>query len=575
LAVIYFKEFGMNKCSALRRRALSILGILSLVLTSTIVSPPVIIAQEAAPSTQEPAKPSATADLPPLPLSPVEKAERDKTSLRLSLKDVTKLALQNNLDIAIEDTNEAASQQKIIQAYGAYDPAFNFSLGVNSRKSANTNLASASSQASYSTSKTFNWDLSFSQPVKSGGTFEANLTSRRNSSDQAFQLLNPSYGTTAAVSFTQPLLRNFRVDSNRTQIKLRNLDLKLSDSQFKKTVTDKIADIQSQYWELVSAIRDFDIKRNSVKLGQITLRDNRKKVEVGTLAPIGITEAEAELARRELNLISSEETILRQENALRQLISNDRKSDIWNKVIIPTDSPDFQEYKVGLETAIEAALKNRPELEQYDIQINQSDLNLQNNRNSRKWKVDLVGQFGSGGDAGTPRPNSNQPDIRIGGLGTAWYNLFTEGLTNWSLSVDVSVPLRNRNADSQIAQQQISIQQQIMQRKNMEQSIQVEIRNAIQQLDTNRKQVDTAKKSKQLSQEQLDGEQKRFQAGLSENFRVLDRQDQLAQAEASELQNLINYKKSVINLQKAMNSLLEANEFEIAKERAESIATAK
>ncbi len=194
--------------------------------------------------------------------------------------------------------------------------------------------------------------------------------------------------------------RNLRIDSTRGNIKLVNLDLESTDSKFKQKVTETIANIQQQYWDLVSAIRDYDIKRNSVKLGQITLRDNKKKVDVGTLAPIAITEAQADLKSRELNLISSEEQILRQENTVRQLVSNDRNAEIWSKVIIPTDEPDFVEYKVDLNTAIDTALKKRPELEQFDIQLKQSDINLKMTENSRKWQFDIAGQFGSTGVSG-------------------------------------------------------------------------------------------------------------------------------------------------------------------------------
>ena len=112
------------------------------------------------------------------------------------------------------------------------------------------------------------------------------------------------------LSFTQPLLKNLRIDSTRSNIKLVNLDLKNTDSQFKQKVTDTMSNIQTQYWSLVSAIRDYDIKRNSLQLAQINLRDNRKKVEVGTLAPIDVTDAEATMSSREVDLISSEETLL-------------------------------------------------------------------------------------------------------------------------------------------------------------------------------------------------------------------------------------------------------------------------
>ena len=570
---------------------ISMLGIISLVFTLTIVPSPVIMAQEAAADSQEAAKTSANSDLPPLPLSPIEIAEKDGSALRMSLKDITKLALQYNLDIAIQDTNEEISQQKILQAQGDYDPKLTGTLGVQSRKTANQSTYQYSA-AKYNQNDNATWNFSFQKTVKTGGTFQAQWNSSRQESNSTSNLFNPNYGATASVQFTQPLWRNLKIDSTRGNIKLVNLDLESTDSKFKQKVTETIANIQQQYWDLVSAIRDYDIKRSSVKLGQITLRDNKKKVDVGTLAPIAITEAQADLKSRELNLISSEEQILRQENTVRQLISNDRNSEIWSKVIIPTDQPDFVEYKVDLNTAIETALQKRPELAQYDIQLRQSDINLKMTQNSRKWQVNLIGQFGSQGTAGpqsyllnnyTGEPqldeNGNKipsiPPYLVGGLGHAYKTVFTEGFTTWQVSFQLDIPLRTRNLDSQYAQQKVQRQQTLMNRRSQEQNIQVEIRNAVQKLKTNRQQVEQAKMQQQLSKEQLDGEVKRYDAGLSENFRVLDRQNQLAMSENTYLVNLINYKKAIIALQKAMYTLLESNEFEIAKSSAGNVPDLK
>jgi outer membrane protein len=560
---------------------ISMLGIMSLIFTLTIVPSPVIMAQQAAADSQEATKKSADSDLPPLPLSPIEIAEKDGSALRMSLKDITKLALQNNLEIAIQDTNEELSQQKILQAYGDYDPKLTGTLGVQSRKTANQSTYQYST-GKYNQNDTATWNFTFQKTVKTGGTFQAQWNSSRQQSNSTSNLFNPNYGATASVQFTQPLWRNLKIDSTRGNIKLVNLDLESTDSKFKQKVTETMANIQQQYWDLVSAIRDYDIKRSSVKLGQITLRDNKKKVDVGTLAPIAITEAQADLKSRELNLISSEEQILRQENTVRQLVSNDRNSEIWSKVIIPTDQPDFVEYKVDLNTAIETALKNRPELAQFDIQLRQSEINLKMTQNNRKWQFNLIGQFGSQGTAGpqsyllnnyTGEPqldaNGNKipsiPDYLVGGLPHAYKTVFTEGFTTWQVSFQVDIPLRTRSLDSQFAQQKIQRQQTLMNRRSQEQNIQVEIRNAVQKLKTNRQQVEQAKMQQQLSKEQLDGEVKRYDAGLSENFRVLDRQNQLAMSENTYLVNLINYKKAIIALQKAMYSLLESNEFEIAK----------
>jgi outer membrane protein TolC len=294
------------------------------------------------------------------------------------------------------------------------------------------------------------------------------------------------------------------------------------------------------------------------------------------------------MSSREVDLISSEETLLSQENALRALISSNRSSDIWSKVIVPTDTPEFKEYKVDPEEAITTALANRPELEQSQISVSRLDINKQVAKNNRKWQVDVTAQYGNAGTAGPQSyrvdPNTgipvrdpitgdlipNTPPNFVGGIWTAYKNVFTEGFYNWQISANLSIPLRNRSVDAQIAQIDIQRRQELMRRKQTEQSIQVDVRNALQQLETRRNQVKSAEAGRRFSKERLDGEEKRFQAGLSQNYLVLQRQDEFARAEYTYLQAQINYKKSIITLQKAMYTLIESNDFEIAKESSEN-----
>jgi len=202
-----------------------------LVLIFTLIPSPVILAQQAAALAQEGAKQSTTEELPPLPLSPIEKAQKDGTALPISLKELTKLALQNNLDIAIQDTNEQLSQQKILQAFGDYDPKLTGQLGVQSRKTANQSTYQYSAEK-FNKNDTATWNFTFQQTVKTGGTFQAQWNSSRQESNSTSNLFNPNYGATASVQFTQPLWRNLKIDSTRKNIKMVNLDLKTSDSQF-------------------------------------------------------------------------------------------------------------------------------------------------------------------------------------------------------------------------------------------------------------------------------------------------------------------------------------------------------
>ena len=512
-----------------------------------------------------------------LPLSPIEQAEKDGTALRLSLKDLTRLALQNNLDIAISDTNEELFHQRIVQSHGPYDPALSVGLGYQSNKRPNTNLTNRSTRGDFNTTNLANWNFQFTQNIPTGGGIVGTYNSNRSDTNQQFALFSPQYTTSLNLQITQPLNRNRRIDQIRGAIRLANLDTKINDSQFKQTVSSTIANIQGMYWDLIGAIRDFTIKRDSVKLAQISLQNNIKEVEIGVQPNISITEARAEMANREVDMITSRNSIVVAENNLRAAIAPDRNAEIWQKVVVPTDTPDFRDYPVVLDQAIAAALQNRPELEQFGLQLEENAVNHRLGQNQKKWQFDLVASIGTAGVAGPQSvdPETGQPLIvpsLIGGIGVANSTLFTGGFTNWFTGFNIQIPLRNRSLDAQLAQLQIQRQQVEMNRTNTEQKIMVQVRNSIEDLETNKQRVKTAQVALQLSSEQLDGETKRFMAGMSQNFLVLQRQQDLANAKGVELQALIAYNKSIINLQQAMYTLLESNDFQIAK--ATSHATA-
>jgi outer membrane protein TolC len=516
---------------------------------------------------QQPVKPGAMPAIT-LPQSPIEEAEKSGSALPISLKELTRLALQNNLDIAISDTNERLFKQRVVQAFGPYDPALAITLGTQSTRRPNTNLTNQSTQGNFNKTSQAIWNFQFTQNLPTGGGITGTYDSSRNVTNQQYALFGTQYSTSLTFQVTQPLLRNRKTDQIRGTIKLANLDTRMNDSQFKQMVTGTIATIQGMYWDLVGAIRDYEIRRDSVKLAQISLDNNIKKVEIGVQPKISITEARAEVANRQVTLITARKAIIVAENNLRAVISPDRNAEIWQKVIVPTEAPEFQEYKAEVESAIQTALKNRPELEQFNLQSEENSINLDLSKNSRKWQVDAVGSFGTIGAAGivNTRVDQNTADPRlIGGIGIANTKLFTGGFTNWFAGVNFVIPLRNRAADSQIAQLKIQRQQIDLNRANTEQRIAVQVRNAIEDLEANKQRVQTAQAALQLSQEQLDGETMRFTSGMSQNFLVLQRQQDLANAKNIELQALIAYKKSVIQLQQAMYTLLESSDFVVRK----------
>jgi len=529
---------------------------LGLILTITILPFPSAMAQGTAASDD---------GLPPLPLSPIERAQQNGTALPLSLTELTKLVLQNNLDIAIQDTNEEDRRLALQGSYGAYDPTLSASFSTGSSRTVSTSNYDTSLSSANTIRDTLNWSFNGSKAfMKTGGTLSATWSSDRTGTNSNMSAFNPSYGSSLRFQYRQSLWRNLRLDNTRNQIRLNNLNIEQNDIQFKQSVTNTIASVQQRYWDLVSAIRNYDIQRNAVKLGQINLRDQRRRLEVGTVAPIEVTTAEASVTSRELNLITAEDRILQTQNQLRQLVSSDRNSDIWKRVIVPTDLPDFREYKIDADTAVAIALQNRPEMETSRITVTRLDMQNQLSRENRKWGVDLNTSFTLSGSGGQNDSDRYKPNV-IGGLPTIYKLLFTDPGTNWNVGLTINVPLKSRQLETQLAQQEISKRQELMRRRQQEQNIQVEVLNALQSLQSSHRQITAAEVARRVAEEQYEGELKRNEAGLSQNFRVLEVQQQLSDREYQELQALISYKQAVITLQRVMYNLLDASEFTIAR----------
>ncbi len=550
----------------------SILTILAITLILTSVPSWGAIGQDQqvqAQAAQQPAQqpPAQTATMPDIKVpvvsldGPIQRAEKDGTALRLSLRDTIKMALQANLDIAIADTNEDKLTQSLQSARAAYAPTMSGRFSWNSSRSLNFNAYDAS-KTSIVSSLSHQWSTSIQQAVPVGGSFSFQLQGGRSDSTRGNLLANPSYSSGYSLSYTQNLLRDFRIDSNRNGIKVANLNLKANDSQFKQSVSQVVQSVESAYWDLVSAIGAYDIAKSAVLSARLSVEQNTKKRDIGTIAPIDVVSSLSQQANREVQLLSQEDGIQRAENSLRTLISKDRSADIWGQTIVPTDQPEVAEFTMDLSTAIQTALKNSPTLEQADINLQITDMQLALNRNAKKWGLSVTGSL-SGASSGVPDNNPNYPAKLWGGLGTSYLYMFNTTPPSWSFSVNLNIPISHMATDAQLATTRINRDNQIMQRVKSEQSIIVSVRNALQQLNTARRQIDTADIGVQLAQAQLDAEQKRLEAGLSQNFQVLQAQDNLSSAKNSALTSRINYRKAILNLQQAMFTLLDASNIDV------------
>ena len=511
------------------------------------------------------------------PESYVERVRREGAFLELTLNDAIKLALSNNLEITIENYNEEIHRQRMVGTKGFYDPVLNFTVGWNSLTIPTTSVLDAGRGIAERSSDNFAWNSALEQNFPGGGSFNVGFDNQRFSSNSTFSFINPRFGSDFAISLRQPLWRGFKRTETDRQLKLVNLDSQINDSQFEQRVSEIVQEAQNQYWELVFSIANHETRRHSVELAIIQHQNNQKRVRIGVAAPIEITSSHAEVASREQEMIQSEVDIIRAQNGLKRLLAPDPKASIWNLVLISIDCPQSQEVRITLEEAIETAISRRQELEQVRLEIERNEVDRSFYQKEGKPRIDLRADFGSRGASGrvfsgvggffggtgVPEVDENNPSF--GNLTKAWGQTFGFDFTNWGIFADVRIPLRDRSNAAQLAQVAIRERQLLSRLKDQQQMVIVDVRNAFESIVTQKKRSEAARLAGRLSEEQLEGENKRFQAGLSTNFEVLRFQRDLVQAVSQELRAEIDYQLALVSLQKAMYVITDANDIRIAR----------
>src|SRR5439155_196307 len=403
--------------------------------------------------------------------------------------------------------------------------------------------------------------------------------------------LNPQYPTALTFSFTQPLARGLRFDLPRRQIEVAKKNLSLTDAQFRQRAIGVITSVQRTYWDLVFALRNLQIQRDSLTDARAQLEHNRRLVTEGSLAPIDVVAAETQVANFEQAEFAALEDVTRTENNLKNLIAENQQAPLWNVSVVPTDNVDLSAPQLSLPDAMQAAKENRPELKQSDLtrKINQLDQTLY--RDLTKPEIDLVGSYGAVGNAGTltttvspftlstnnlsarvnqlsalaglpslpPAPASAIPSNLIGGYGQSLSNLGSNQFNNFRVGVSISLPLRNRTAEGQLAHSLIEGKRIATQRQQLEQLIQVDVRNALQTLTTTQARVRSAAIARDNAEQQYESEKRKLDAGQSTVFLVLQRQTALAVARGNELRAQTDLNKAIAELQHATGNSLAAN----------------
>lgn len=505
--------------------------------------------------------------------------------LSLSLTDAIRLALENNADIEIERINAKQAGFDLTIANGAYDPI----IGLNhsfSRQNVPITSSLGGSTTGVVTNKNISTDFSFRGFLPhSGATYDITASELRADTTSFFATLNPQTTTTLNFTLRQPLLRNRQIDDNRRRIRVAQRNLDITDAQFRQRIIDIIAQVERAYWELVFARQSVVIAQDSVKLAETQYERVRRLIDAGSQAPVDLIQVETQLQLRKENVLGVLDSISKAENNLKLLILPDRNAAEWSQALVPTDLPMVKPVSLDLDSTVSRALSNRPEIKQLDVQKELINDNLKYLHNQTKPQVDIVATYGLTGLAGAqvstsnpfsagaliapltqrvnlistqlnlaplpPTPAATQPGFLVGGIGQSLGNLFANRFNTFRVGVQILWSVRNQSVTGQIGRNELEIRKAGLQRQRLVTSIEAEVRNALQSLNTTQQRIETTRAARTAAEKQLDSEQRRYEAGLSTNFLVLTRQQELSEVRGRELKALTDYDKAIADLQRA------------------------
>lgn len=510
----------------------------------------------------------------------------------LSIREALSMALDNNKDIAVARENVRIAEFDLHGSQGVYDPRLTFgSFYERAENPISSFLSGGQNGSTIQSDYAGNARLEGQTPVL-GGSYRFDFSSIRLTTNNEFVALNPQYPTALSFSYTQPLGRGLKFDNNRRQIEIARKNLSLTDAQFRQRAIDTITNVQRAYWDLVFALRSLQVQRDAVSVARTQLGHNQRLVREGQLAPIDVVAAEAQISTYEQAVFSAIEEVSRTENNLKNLIAENQHSPLWGESIVPTDSVDLQAPEISLPDALRTAMDNRPELQQANVvkEINQIDQRYF--KEQTKPAIDLVGTYGVTGLAGSVStagvnpftasqlqlrqrvdelsglagldplpivlPQTFSPDL-LGGYGQSLQNLLANRYNNFRVGVQISLPLRNRSAEAQLGRSLVEGERIATQREQLEQSIQVDVRNALQSMRSAEARLRAAAATRAANEQQFASEQRKLDAGQSTTFLVLERQTQLTAARGMELKAQTDLNKAIADLQRATGNALRVN----------------
>ncbi len=497
----------------------------------------------------------------------------------LTLRETIELALSNNRDIEVSRKTVRMAEFDLQSTRGFFQPRLTGQMYYDRTTSPNLSIFS-NNQKTIQGTFLGNAALQAFAP-KYGTVFTGSFNNSRVTTDNPISILSPQYTSSLAFALTQPLFRGRKIDTARRSIEIFKKNLSLTDTQFRQRSIEIVAGAEKAYWDLAFALRNLQVQRDSVRDAKSQLEHNRRLVDEGQLAPIDIVAAETQVANFEQAVYDALNVVNQAENALKNLISSNRGDRLWSEALTPIDTVDLETPRTTLTEAMDMALSNRPELETNRVQreINAIDQKLYHDQ--KRPQIDLIASYSATGVGGRQNPDFSpsfptpcttaptspacaQQQANLALLtGNPLSGIFANRYPTFRIGVQFNLPLfGDKTAGAMLGKSKVEAERIETQREQIEQAVQVEVRNALQAIRTSEARLRAAAVARENSAKQYESEQRKLDAGQSDIYKVLERQTALAAARSNELRARTELNKAIAELQRATGNSLKAKNIE-------------
>jgi len=498
-------------------------------------------------------------DLQPAVESKEYLRSRDDTVERLSLREAVRVALENNPGIASQRLGPASARADVDRANGIFDPRFEATAEWQHRV---LPTSSALSGAPVLREEETTFGASLKKLLRTGTTLTVAGRSNDLDSNSDFTGLRPQYKPNLTFTLNQPLLKNFGIDLTILLVRAAEASSSVAYYEYQSQVVSLVRRVVEAYWGIVQAKENLKAEQDGLALAQTLVRENEARVRAGTLPPVAVKEAQADAATRDEHVIAAENNVDVAVDRLRLLLQQNPGDAFLPRPIDPSDSPEVRDVETSEADVLENAIARRPEIQRARYDIENRKILARVKRNNLLPSLDLDASYGMNGLSGRAVPQvdfqTNETVVTqfSGNYGEAWRRLKSNDFNTYGGGLTLTVPLGNATAKAEYTQSRIDVRRGELDYRDLLSNVTLEVRRAIGDVRTNSKRITATRLARELAQENLAQQKKRYDVGLATTKDLLDFQQRLTAARAAEIQALIDYNVSLAALRQAEGTLL-------------------